>query len=160
MGLNELKEQDLRGKIWFMPTDTIPGISALYGDTQSLERIYNVKRRERSKPVITLCADLGQLTSVIGRALSNEEQRIIDSVSGRPTTVIIDEIPIRIVSEPEIVRVLQEIGPLYSTSCNRAGEGALLLPEDAKKEFGEELDFYVEYKLEEGVASTIIKIIR
>jgi len=48
MNYKKLAKQDLGGKIWFMPTDTIPGLSCLVRDDRALEKI-----RELKKEIIT-----------------------------------------------------------------------------------------------------------
>ena len=162
MRLNGLKEQDLRGKIWFMPTDTIPGISALYGDKVALDKIYKIKERDKSKTVISLCSNVDHIEKVLGRKLTKTEQEVTLSLSGNPTTIIIIEgRSTRLVTNQKVRSFIEKVGPIYSTSCNRSGKNSITSVIDAQQEFGDQIDYYVTEDVKgTNESSTIIKIIR
>ena len=52
--LNNLKKEDLIGKIICFPTDTVYGVGCILGDEEALDKIYELKNRDLSKPLAIL----------------------------------------------------------------------------------------------------------
>ena len=49
---------NLENKIIVFPTDTVYGIGCLYDDLESIKRIYDIKNRDYSKPMVILCSNI------------------------------------------------------------------------------------------------------
>jgi len=49
--VQEATESLLKGNIIAVPTDTIYGVAGLAQNSEAIERIYNIKKRQTSKPV-------------------------------------------------------------------------------------------------------------
>jgi len=45
------------GKVAAIPTDTVYGIAALMKNPKAIEKIYNIKKRPRNKPLIIFVKD-------------------------------------------------------------------------------------------------------
>ena len=49
------------GKLIIYPTETFYGIGALYSDEKALKRIFNIKSRNKTKPVLLIIQDIASL---------------------------------------------------------------------------------------------------
>lgn len=102
-----------------LPTDTVYGLCALPG---SEERLYELKGRERAKPVALLAADLDALvTAVPGldrepleRYLPGPYTLLVPSAGGT-VGVRVPDLP------PESAAVVRAVGVVYATSANVSG---------------------------------------
>ena len=63
--LNKLTKEDLIGKIICFPTDTVYGVGCILGDFQALEKIYELKNRDLSKPLAILVPNSLSITPYI-----------------------------------------------------------------------------------------------
>ena len=174
MTLEELAQQDLLGKIWFMPTDTIPGLSCLATDVDAVEKLTTVKKRDPNKTgYIVLISKISEVEQ-FGMYISKEEKDLMNTLWPGPYTIVsktrptkhthltsVDEpIAFRIPDNSEVVAFIEQVGPIVSTSCNINGEPGIVDCDKAREKFGEDIDFYVECGSSEKRSSTIIKIIR
>ena len=161
MNLVELANKDLAGKVWYMPTDTIPGLSARAGDHGAIERIREMKQRPQGKPFIILCSSLDQITNM-GIEISRSQAAFLNKIWPGPVTVAFDdERAVRIPDDNELGAFIDKVGPVVSTSCNRGGEEPILDSGLAKETFGDKIDYYLDTQAtNKTAASTIIKIIR
>jgi tRNA threonylcarbamoyl adenosine modification protein (Sua5/YciO/YrdC/YwlC family) len=70
-----------------------------------------------------------------------------------------DSLVVRIPDKPELLNLLERVGPLLTTSANRPDEPTVTSIEEAQEIFGNSLNFYVDGgPLSTPLASTIIKI--
>ena len=51
-------------KLIIFPTDTVYGIGCSIYDIYNIDRIYDIKKRDKSKPLACLCASLEQIKSI------------------------------------------------------------------------------------------------
>jgi len=65
LNLKNYLDVDMHGKVIIFPTDTVYGIGCLYQDIDSIKRIYEIKNRDYTKPMVILCADMKQVNSLI-----------------------------------------------------------------------------------------------
>lgn len=156
------------GAVGVMPTDTIYGIVARAQSQPATVRMYNLKPREK-QPGTTISASIAQLENlgfplsslVIAQkywpaALSVEMSATnIDSYLSVGQPVMAARIP----DYPELIQLLEQTGPLMTTSANPPGLSASTTLQMAKNYFGDQMDFYVEGgDLSERPPSTIIGI--
>ena len=66
------------------PTDTVYGIGCLYDDLDSIRRIYEIKGRDYSKPMVILCANLDQVNQLIrsGQTIPVNLKNAIETLDG------------------------------------------------------------------------------
>ena len=85
----KLPEIITKGGVVVMPTDTIYGIvgSALSPDT--VERIYDIRKREKEKPCIILIADTKELKK-FNIEISSKQQEIIKNYWPGPVSIVLD----------------------------------------------------------------------
>jgi L-threonylcarbamoyladenylate synthase len=146
-----------KGGVVVMPTDTIYGItgSALLPDT--VERIFHLRQRDLSKPVIILIADLSDLEQ-FSITLDNTLQEFLTSVwPGAVSVVLSTETPafshlhrgthtlaFRLPDNEPLRTFLRQSGPLIAPSTNIAGQPFATTITEAQKYFKETVDLYLD----------------
>jgi L-threonylcarbamoyladenylate synthase len=173
------------GGVAVMPTDTIYGIVGLAENVATVNRIYNLKKRNPEKPCIILIGDLGQLQN-FSINLSEEQRNKLkefwftpsEAEGSGPVSVIFDcpdksfsylhrgtkTLAFRLPAPQDLRSLILKIGPLIAPSANPDGlPPAENIPE-AKKYFdlpaqsGNSVDFYLDGGKISGKASRIIKL--
>lgn len=142
------------GGIILMPTDTIYGLHALAtGD--SAARIAQIKGRDEEKRFVIIAASIHPL-----EALGVSVPQILRRVWPAPLTAILrartQTIAARIPDLVWLRDLLEQTGPLFSTSANRTGEAPVSKPDDLKAEVLARIDGIVDGGAREGKASTIV----
>ncbi|MCK5197995.1 MAG: L-threonylcarbamoyladenylate synthase [Spirochaetales bacterium] len=144
--------------IVIMPCDTIYGIVGVAPASE--KKIRELKGREETKPFLLLIRKdwVSRFTEI------EIDRRFMDLWPG-PLTLIVPgldgySIALRVPDDDRLQNLLSELNePLYSTSVNRSGQESLYKTEEIEKEFGSEVDLFVnEGDLEGGLPSTIIDI--
>ena len=52
--VNDIDKIDLKGKVIAFPTDTVYGVGCIIGDISAIHKIYDLKKRDYSKPLAVL----------------------------------------------------------------------------------------------------------
>lgn len=140
---DEISSLVKEGKVLLHPTDTVWGLAAAYSQKAAIDRIYEIKHREKSKPLILLVDNLERLKSHVLNIHPRLETLL--SFHSRPLTIIYDKtrnipdylkaedgtIGIRIVGDEYCQRLIREIDePLVSTSANLSHESTPLRYEE------------------------------
>lgn len=112
-------------QVIILPTDTIYGLSALWNKTNEV-RINKLKNATNNKPLIVLISDINQLD-----ALDIVESKAKVLLFEKLTTVIFktnnssETIAVRLIEREDIKTIIDEVGPIFSTSVNKHGDEAL-----------------------------------
>ena len=157
------------GKIGVMPTDTVYGLVCSARDETACARLYETKGRH-DKPGTIIAASIEQLTDLgLKRAyLKADEQCWPGAISvvvpcsfgleylHQSTRSLAVRVP-----KPQALRdLLEQTGPLLTTSANRPGEETAITAQEALQIFGDQMDFYVDGgELTGHSPSTVIRII-
>jgi L-threonylcarbamoyladenylate synthase len=163
-----------KGKTILYPTDTVWGIGCDATDVEAVEKIYQIKNRNKSKSLILLVSDLEMLKSII----TTIPKQAIDFLSKNtsPTTIIYSNpvgiaknavaedhtVGIRIVKDEFCQRLIKDFGkPIISTSANLSGEKTPKHFEEISDMIKKKVDHIVAYRQKEILdnPSTIVKII-
>jgi len=147
----EITEALAGGGIAVVRTDTIYGIIARADDKRAVEKVYEAKKRDRSKQCIVLIPGSGSV---------HEHSAQIASYSTPdqpPTSVIVpatnepewllrggDSIAYRVVRDEFLKRVVQAVGPVIAPSANPEGLEPARNIEEAKAYFGDLVDAYID----------------
>ncbi len=159
----------LSGGVGVLPTDTVYGLVARASDEKAVARLYALKHREH-KPGTVIAASIEQLIQLGVR------RRYLTAVSHlwpNPLSIIIptdekleylhqglDSLAIRIPKDPALQYILEQTGPLVTSSANQPGEPASTDIVQAQKYFGGTADFYVDGgDLTDREPSTIIRVV-
>jgi len=65
ISIEEINDIDLHEKVISFSTDTIYGVGALIDDEIGIDKIYNLKQRDYSKPLAVLVSDVDNLINII-----------------------------------------------------------------------------------------------
>jgi L-threonylcarbamoyladenylate synthase len=140
-----------------LPTDTVYGLCALPG---AEERLYELKGRDRSKPVALLAADIDALVaavpgidrSVLERYLPGPYTLVVATAAGGTVGVRVPELP------PQSAAVVREVGVVYATSANAAGGPDPRRVEDIPDEILAACGAVVDAGELPGVPSTVVDL--
>lgn len=161
--IDEIKNKLASGKVGVMSTDTIYGIVGSALDKKTVERIYLLRKRDLKKPMIVLISSFEDL-KFFGVKLSIKEKKILKKIwPGRVSVVLrlpsrefaylhrgtqttAFRLPTYSAGKPRfhIGDFLKDTGPLVAPSANLAGEPPSRTIREARKYFGEKVDFYLD----------------
>lgn len=169
--LNGVDEQLQKpSAVGVIPTDTVYGVVARAVDQDAVTRLYTLKRREQ-KPGTLIAASIEQLEAlgIKHRYLKAVEQFWPGAVSvvipaAAPELAYLHQgkqsIAVRIPDQADLLALLQQTGPLITSSANQPGEPPATTIEQAKAYFGQEVDFYHDGgDLSDRQPSTIIRVV-
>lgn len=155
------------GAVGVLPTDTIYGIVAAAGNPEAVARLYAIKHREH-KPGTVVAASIEQLVE-----LGIKRRYLTAAGQFWPGAVSI-ETPhqltylhqntgrqaFRISADQTLHRLLEQTGPLLTSSANQPGEPPANTMQAAQVYFGDQVDFYVDGgDLSGRPPSTLIRVI-
>lgn len=157
------------GGIGFMPADTIYGLSARALDERAVEKVHELKRRDADKPCIVLVSNIEQLKEL---GVLPPPKAITDKYWPGGLSIECDAVnapawlhrgtgafAVRLPDFPELQKLIDEVGPIISTSANLQSEPPINNASEAKQKFGDSLDFYVDIgDLGQRAPSTLIVI--
>ncbi len=158
------------GAVGVIPTDTVYGVVARAADAAAVTRLYQLKKRD-NKPGTIIAADLAQLEAL---GLKHRYLKAVEQFWPGAISVIIPcsdpvlkylhrgklSLAVRLPADKELHELLRQTGPLLTSSANHAGQPPAMTIAEAKKYFGNEVDFYVDGgDLSDHKPSTIIRIV-
>ncbi len=155
------------GAIAVIPTDTVYGVVARAADPQAVARLYALKHRDH-KPGTIIAASIDQLVElgIPRRYLTAVEQFWPGAVSVETPHDIeylhqgTGRQAIRIPDDAELIDLLNQTGPLQTSSANLPDQPPATTIQEAKAYFGDAVDVYVDGgDLSGRPPSTIIRII-
>jgi tRNA threonylcarbamoyl adenosine modification protein (Sua5/YciO/YrdC/YwlC family) len=157
------------GAIIAYPTDTTYGIGCSILCKKSIERIYRMKMRERSKPFSFICSSLSEVSQYA--LVSNSAFKLLRRYLPGPYTFVLKatrEVPdllltrqksvgIRIPDNRICFDLVTALGnPIITTSANLSGEDPVGDPYIIADTFGNQLDLVIDGgKLSTDVSSVI-----
>ncbi|MDQ6899925.1 MAG: L-threonylcarbamoyladenylate synthase [Candidatus Dormibacteraeota bacterium] len=144
-GLARAAELLRQGQVIGFPTDTVYGLAALAGDDTAVRRVYAVKGRSLSQPLILMPPPGSEL--VRWAQVDQRAAGYLERWWPGPLTVILPAAPrlkpplvsaqprtvgVRVPNHPVALALLRAVGePLATTSANRSGLPPALVPLDA-----------------------------
>lgn len=103
------------GRAVILPTDTVYGLCALPAHEDVL---FDLKGRDRSKPVALLAADVESLVA----AVPGLDRSVLERYLPGPFTLVFGDIGVRVPNlPPSAAAVVREVGVVAATSANLAG---------------------------------------
>lgn len=157
-------------KLIIFPTDTVYGIGCSIYDIYNIDRIYEIKKRDKSKPLACLCADLNQIESIayvdelaiklIKEFLPGGLTLVLKSKENIKELIGYETIGVRIPACDIALDILKEFGPMLTTSVNDSGEAPINEYEQIIKKYSNVVDkIYPPFEGSSNVSSTVIKIV-
>lgn len=167
----EVATQLKSGKIGVIPTDTIYGMVGLALSKDTVEKIYKVKKRGPKKPMIILICSIDDLKK-FNIELDKVTKQILEKIWPNPVSVILacpesgfkylhrgtNTLAFRMPKDDFLLELLGHTGSLVAPSANFEGEIPATTINEAKKYFGNTVDFYLDGGSLESKPSTLIEI--
>ncbi len=168
---NKIVKTLTKGGIGILPTDTLYGLVGSAMNKQTVEKIYKIRKRAPQKPMIILISSLENLKK-FNINLTKPNKIFLKNLWPNPVSVILPcenknfeylhrgtkTLAFRIPNNKELLNLIQLTGPLIAPSANFEGEKPSKNIDDAKKYFGNNVDFYVDAGILDSPPSTLIKM--
>ncbi len=134
-------------------TDTLYGIVASANSPRAVERLYNARGRDHSKPCIVLIDSIAQAwepydqySAVLDTLWPGKVSVVLPAGKNSPLYVHrgVGSIAFRVPDDAELRALLQKTGPLLAPSANADGMPPAMDIAEAQAYFGSSVDFYVD----------------
>lgn len=166
---NALPILQTAGAIAVIPTDTVYGVVARANDQVAVKRLYALKHREH-KPGTIIAASIAQLEAL---GLKRRYLKAVEHYWPGPLSVVIPcgpdlqylhdgkySLAVRLPKHAELQQLLEQTGPLLTSSANEPGQPTATTIDEAKEYFHDQVDAYVDGgDLSQNQPSTIIRIV-
>jgi L-threonylcarbamoyladenylate synthase len=140
------------GRAVILPTDTVYGLCALRGYEDVL---YELKGRDRSKPVALLAADVDALVA----AVPDLDRAVLKRYLPGAYTLVFGEVGVRVPNlPPAAAEVVREVGVVAATSANASGGADPRRVEDVPEEIRAACGAIVDVGELPGVPSTVVDL--
>ena len=167
--INEAIDIMADGGVVLYPTDTVYGLGANIFNNDAVKRIYEIKKRDMSKPLSVLVQDTNGLDLIAD--LNKSSRDIVNKWLPGPFTFILNKkssvspfvsastkVGVRI-PDYRIARLLAALFPITTTSANLTNECTLSNPQDILKQIGEDIDLVIDVgDLGKAKPSTVIDL--
>ncbi len=162
-----------RGGIILYPTDTVWGIGCDATRPDAVARVFEIKRRQEAKALITLVDSAERLERYV--ECVPEAARQLVEVAVDPMTIVYDHgcnlasnllaqdgsVGIRVTSDPLCSVMIRELRrPIVSTSANISGEPAPRSFSEIPPEIVESVDYVVTLRRDETASSAPSMVIK
>ncbi len=159
------------GKITVIPTDTIYGIVGSALNPQTVEKIYQIRKRAKDKPFIILISSLDDLKK-FDIKLNIHQRKFLQKNWPNPLSVVLPcpsekfkylhrgafSLAFRMPKDINLLGILKKVGPMVAPSANfEGGEPAETISE-AKTNFKDAVSVYVDGGKIKSKPSTIIQL--
>jgi len=136
-----------KGGVIAFPTETSYGLGASISTDKALERIYEIKKRPKEKPLLVIISSLEQL-DYLAEDITPAAQALIAKFWPGPLTLLLKarhglhwaltgstgKVGVRLSSHPWATAIVSSLGiPITATSCNLAGAPPANTPEEVAK---------------------------
>jgi tRNA threonylcarbamoyl adenosine modification protein (Sua5/YciO/YrdC/YwlC family) len=161
------------GGVIIYPTDTVYGIGCSVFDTHAIERVYQLKGQDRSKPFSFVCSDLSHISEYA--KVSNPAFRLMKQLIPGPFTFVLpasrlEHLPRSLVSKRKTVGIrvpnnkiclelIKALGhPILSASVTN-GDGKIINdPQVIKEKYEKRVDLILDGGMSQLDVSTILDL--
>lgn len=165
--LIKLTKEDIKGKVIVFPTDTVYGIGSMIDDQEGVNKIYNLKHRDKNKPLANLAYSSEQIEEYVN--ITNPKIKELMKHWPGALTIIFNKkhiynnelptIAFRIPNSNVALTILKCFGVMSVTSMNLSGSEPLNNLDDIIKNFESEIDYLVtNEEKHSNISSTIIDV--
>lgn len=173
--MNNIIELLKNGKVIAIPTDTVYGLICDATNKMSIDKVYDIKKRDKDKPLLIFVKDYKEALKYVEKPINNGAiEDLTDKYWPGSLTIIFkkkkdaltdinptfDTIGIRVPNDNLLLNILSNVDfPLAQTSCNISGEEPYTY-EEIKSKLIDKIDHIVPPKNETfcKVSSTIIDV--
>ncbi|QQR93751.1 Sua5/YciO/YrdC/YwlC family protein [bacterium] len=163
-------------KVFAGPTETVPGLFCRYSDHNSIQTIFEIKKRDYSKPLLILSNSLDKVIELY--QLNNYQLDFIHKNNVSDMTFVV---PLKSLVEVDshlfmvdglkrysgfrvthvkwLSELINEIGLIAQTSLNHSGEDPIMNSHDIPQDIRSQIDFIYEFHYKSlQKPSTIVKL--
>lgn len=161
------------GGVIIYPTDTVYGIGCSVFDKNAIERIYQIKQQDASKPFSFVCSDLSHISEYA--RVSNPAFRLMKHLIPGPYTFVLPasslkQLPKSMISKRKTVgirvpdnkvslAIIKELGhPILSASVTDRNGQVLNNPDLIKELYGNQVDLILDGGIIVSVPSTVVDL--
>lgn len=171
MDVSKIVEELEKGNLVITSTDTIYGIMGDATKEETIKRIYEIKRRPLSKPLILLM-DSYEMIKEYTKNITLEEEILIKEFMPGLVTIILEKnnkvnnlitsntnyVAIRIPNNKDLLEIIKKLGkPVISTSANISEKNSITSIQDLEEDIKKDIDYIYDGGIQNGVSSTIVK---
>ncbi len=156
------------GAVGVLLTDTVYGLVGRALDIEASSRVIDLKGRAH-KPGTLIAASGDQLVEL---GIKRESIRTAERFWPGAVSIVLPDgqgyeyldvgmksLAVRIPNKPDLITLLQKVGPLLTSSANKTGEPTVKSIDEAQEIFGNSVDFYVDSGVAANpIPSTVIRI--
>lgn len=147
-----------QGGVVAFPTETYYGLAVDAFNEEALTRLFQVKKRTRDKPILSLVGEVGQLAMLV-RDVPALFQPLISKFWPGPLTLVFDGLPslsslltsntgtvgARISSHPVAQQLVKAVNkPITATSANLSGRPAAVNRKEVESQLGRLVDLVLD----------------
>lgn len=173
MDINYLTNILENGGIAIIPTDTIYGLIGDATNEKVIKKIYKIKHREKTKPLLILISNIEMLNNYVEN-ISNLERKIIAKFWPGPLTIIFNnkknlsasltsgknEIAIRMPNNKSLLELINKLNkPLIATSANISNKKTITSIDLLEDNIKNDIDYIYDGGYLEDIPSTIIRVL-
>ncbi len=154
-----------------MPTDTLYGLVGSAFNENTVARIYKLRKRNLRKPMIILIGSLADL-KLFNLRITRGTKKILREIWPGKVSVILPcenkkfsylhrgtkKLAFRLPAKRFLIALLRRTGPLVAPSANLEGKPPAKSIKEAKKYFGNKVDFYLDGGKINFAPSTLIEL--
>lgn len=170
--MKELLKTLKEGKIAIIPTDTVYGLVGDATNESVIKKIYEVKKRDKNKPLLILVSDLEMLKDYI-KSLNALEEKIINKFWPGPLTILLsknenvsntltsnkDSVGVRLPDKEDLRYLISKFGkPIIATSANITGKETITNVSELEPAIKDNVDLIIDDGTINAISSTIIKV--
>ncbi|MBX3098166.1 MAG: threonylcarbamoyl-AMP synthase [Salinibacterium sp.] len=158
-----------RGDLVVVPTDTVYGVAADAFNAEAVQKLIDAKGRTRQSPPPVLVPGIPTLDA-LAETVPDEVRALVAAFWPGGLTIILPAqsslawdlgetrgtVALRMPSNPIMLELLSETGPLAVSSANRTGEPAATTAQEAERMLGESVALYLDDGEGGTLASTIV----
>jgi len=159
------------GKIVITPTDTIYGIMGDSTNEKAINKIYKIKKRPQTKPLILLM-DSYEMIKKYTKNITDKEETLIKEFMPGLVTIILEKndkvnnlitantnyVGVRIPNNQELLKIINKLNkPIISTSANISEEKSITNINQLDKEIKDNIDYIYDEGEIINQSSTIVK---
>lgn len=162
------------GGIVIFPTETVYGIGTNGFNEESIRKIYEIKKRNFSKPISLLVSNM-EMVKMVAEDISDLEYALMEKFWPGPFTIILkkkkivpdiltansDTVGVRMPNGIVAKKLIEYAGvPVATPSANISGKPSGTSINDIIEDFKGKVDYIIDTGLSElGIPSTIVKVV-
>ncbi|HVO66141.1 MAG TPA: L-threonylcarbamoyladenylate synthase [Syntrophales bacterium] len=160
------------GGVIIYPTDTVYGLGCALFNKKGIDRIYEIKRRDRKQPLSFVCADLKDISKyakvsdfaykTMKRLLPGPYTFVLEASRLVPKIILPKRLAtgIRVPDNQICLSLVRELGqPIISTSVTTEDGEVLSDPNEIKEKFGKRVDLIIDGGILASEPSSVISLV-